>query len=178
MLNKIFTPFPLLKTARLTLRQLSLNDDKEIFALRSNKHVNKFLDRKSSETIEDARSFIQKISEKVKKNESIYWAITLNNIDKLAGTICYFNFSDENEKAEIGYELLPGFQGKGIMQEATGKVIDYGLQTIKLKIIEAHTHIENKSSVRLLEKYYFKKQEKSDISSNNEFIVYKLTNSK
>ena len=69
MLTNIFTPFPVIKTERLTLRQLSVNDDKEIFALRSDKQVNKYLDRDPSNTIEDARKFIHKIAEVVKQNE-------------------------------------------------------------------------------------------------------------
>jgi ribosomal-protein-alanine N-acetyltransferase len=110
-----------LKTERLTLRQLRSSDDKEIFALRSNDNVNKYLDRKPSKSIDDAKNFIQTINENIQRNDSIYWAITLNGTDKLIGTICLFDFSEDNSKAEIGYELLPDFQGKGIMQEALQK---------------------------------------------------------
>ena len=130
MTNKNFTPFPVLNTERLTLRQLISSDDKEIFALRSDDNVNKYLDRKPSNSIDDARNFIQTINENIQRNDSIYWAITLNGTDKLIGTICLFDFSNDNLKAEIGYELLPGFQGKGIMQEATSQVIDFGIQHI------------------------------------------------
>ncbi len=175
MLNNTFTPFPVLKTERLTLRQLSINDDKEIFALRSDKEVNKYLGREPSNTIEDARKFIHKMAEVVRQNEGIYWAITLSNNDKLAGTICLFNFSNENARAEIGYELLPAFQGQGIMQEATSKVIAFGLDVIGLKAIEAYTHLENKNSSKLLEKYNFKKQENIDSNSNDMFVIYKLS---
>ena len=51
-----FTPFPNLTTNRLILRQLSENDSKEIFSLRTDKSVNKYLDRQiqqnSNEVIE------------------------------------------------------------------------------------------------------------------------------
>ena len=67
MLTNSFTPFPILKTERLTLRQLSVNDDKEIFALRSDKQVNKYIDRAPSNTIEDARKFIHKITDRFAK---------------------------------------------------------------------------------------------------------------
>jgi [ribosomal protein S5]-alanine N-acetyltransferase len=170
-----FTPFPILKTERLTLRQLSVNDDKEIFALRSDNHVNKYLDREPCNTIDDARKFIHKIAEVVKQNESIYWAITLSSNDNLAGTICLFNFSNENDQAEIGYELLPAFQGQGIMQEAMSGVIVFGLDVLGLKAIEAYTHLENKSSSKLLEKFNFRKQENIDSNSNDLFITFKLS---
>ena len=175
MLTITFTPFPVLKTERLTLRQLTINDDKEIFALRSDKQVNKYLDRDPCNTIEDARKFIDKIAETVRKNEGIYWAITLTDNRNLAGTICLFNFSNENDQAEIGYELLPAFQGQGIMQEAISKVIAFGRDVIGLKAIEAYTHIENKSSSKLLEKFNFKKQENTDGNSNDMFVTFKLS---
>ena len=95
----------------------------------------------------------------------------MNDIEKLIGTICLFDFSDDNLKAEIGYELLPEFQGKGIMQEATSKVIDFGIQCIGLNLIKAITHSENQSSTRLLEKFNFKKNS----SSEGNLMIFKLT---
>ena len=157
------------------MRQLSVNDDKEIFALRSNEQVNKYIDRESNITIEDARTFIHKIAEVVGQNQGIYWVITLRNSENLVGTICLFNFSNENHQAEIGYELLPTFQGQGIMHEALSKVIAYGMDVIGLKAIEAYTHLENKNSSKLIEKYNFKKQEKSDSNSNDLFVIYKFS---
>ena len=58
MLNKTFTPFPILTTERLTLRQLVINDEQQIFTLRSDTEINKFLDRQISNTLDDARQFI------------------------------------------------------------------------------------------------------------------------
>jgi [ribosomal protein S5]-alanine N-acetyltransferase len=171
MSDRNFKPFPVLKTERLTLRQLVSSDANEIFALRSDGNVNKYLDRKPSKSLDDAKVFIQAINENIQKNDSVYWAITLNSTNKLIGTICLFDFSDDNLKAEIGYELLPGFQGKGIMQEAASKVIDFGIQHIGLNSIEAYTHFENQSSTRLLEKFNFKKH--SD--DGNNLLLFKLT---
>ncbi len=153
------------------MRRLISSDDKEIFALRSDDNVNKYLDRKPSKSIDDAKNFIQTINENIQRNDSIYWAITLNGTNKLIGTICLFDFSDDNSKAEIGYELLPDFQGNGIMQEATSKVIDFGIQDIGLNSIEAYTHSENQSSARLLEKFNFKRHSAGD----NNFMIFKLT---
>ncbi len=169
--DRNFKPFPVLKTERLTLRQLVSSDANEIFALRSDGNVNKYLDRKPSKSIDDAKIFIQAINENIQRNDSIYWAITLKGTNQLIGTICLFDFSDDNLKAEIGYELLPGFQGKGIMQEAASKVIDFGIQHIGLNSIEAYTHFENQSSTRLLEKFNFKNH---GFDGNN-LMIFKLT---
>jgi len=176
MLNRTFNPFPILTTGRLTLRQLIINDDQEIFTLRSDSEINKYLDRQLSNTIDDARNFIKKVNENINKNDSLYWAITLSDKNVLIGTICLFSFSDETDKCEIGYELLTNFQGQGIMTEAVEKVIDFAFNTIKVQKIEAFFHIDNQSSIKLLEKFSFKDSNKPDKTDTN-LVCYHLTNS-
>ena len=176
MLNRSFAPFPILATERLTLRQLVIDDEQEIFTLRSDSEVNKYLGRRVSNTIEDARNFINKVNENINKNDSLYWAITLGDTNILVGTICLFSFSDENGNCEIGYELLTNFQGQGIMKEAVKKVIDYAFKTLKVQKIEAFLHRDNQSSINLLEKFSFRNSNEPD-ETNPELICYHLTNS-
>jgi ribosomal-protein-alanine N-acetyltransferase len=78
MLNRTFTPFPILTTERLTLRQLIINDEQEIFTLRSNGEINKYLDRQIANTIDDARNFINKVNENINTNDSLYLAINFS----------------------------------------------------------------------------------------------------
>ena len=170
MTGKNFLSFPVLKTVRLVLRQLNSSDDNEILGLRSNENINKYLNRKPSQTIDDARNFIQTINNNIQRNESIYWAIALIGSDELIGTICLFNFSNDDSIAEIGYELNQEFQGKGLMHEAISKVIDFGIQSVGLNSIEAYTHSGNLSSIRLLEKLNFKKE----LTVDENFTVYRL----
>jgi RimJ/RimL family protein N-acetyltransferase len=176
MLNRTFTPFPILKTGRLTLRQLAIHDEQEIFTLRSDNEINKYLDRKRAKTIDDARSFINKIGENINKNDSVYWAITFSDKNILIGTICLFGFSDENDKCEIGYELLTNFQGQGIMRDPLKKVIDYAFNTIKVKKIEAFFRRDNQSSIKLLEKFSFRDSNEPD-KTDPDLIYYHLINS-
>ena len=171
MTDKNFTPFPVLHTERLALRQLLDSDDREIFALRSNDSVNKYLGRKPSESLADAKSFIQAIQENTRQNNSIYWAITLTGTDQLIGTICLFDFSDYRKKAEIGYELLPAFQGKGLMQEAVSEVIRFAVQQLGLTTIEACSHCDNIRSTNILQRLNFKKHGAVD----DNLLLFQLT---
>jgi ribosomal-protein-alanine N-acetyltransferase len=175
MLNRTFTPLPILTTERLTLRQLEINDEREIFTLRSDSEINKYLGRQIANTIDDARNFINKVNENINKNDALYWAITFSDKNILAGTICLFSFSDDNDKCEIGYELLTNFQGQGIMKEAAEKVIDYAFNTIKVQKIEAFFHRDNQSSIKLLEKLSFRNSNEPD-KTNPELICFDLTN--
>lgn len=156
MLHKNFTPFPRLTTTRLLLRQLQPADHMALFALRTDPLVNRFLERTAPASPEAVNDFIGRINELVQNNEAVYWVISHEG--QLIGCIGLFQFDDVNAKAEIGYELLPRFQGKGFMQEALARIIEYGFQGIGLKTIEAFTHPDNEHSTKLLEKCHFQKQ--------------------
>lgn len=167
MLTLNFTPFPTLETERLILRQLQPEDDVALFRLRSDDRVNKYLDRAKATSVEDVRLFIEKINTAIRNNETIYWAITLKNDALVIGTITLWNISEEHNKAEVGYELNPDFQGRGLMQEALKKVITFGFSTIKLQSIEAFTAKGNSKSTSLLEKNNFQR----DYNLEKEFSV-------
>jgi [ribosomal protein S5]-alanine N-acetyltransferase len=150
MLHLNFTPFPVITTQRLVLRKLYVKDANEILILRSDKRVNEFIDRPPTINLNDAENFIKKIDEGIADNKSIYWAITLKDDDTLIGTICLWNISIEDNAAETGYELHPDFQGKGIMQEAILRVLDFGFDTMRLETITALSHPRNIKSIHVL----------------------------
>lgn len=164
--------FPILTTQRLNLRQLTDNDIQEIFLLRSDALINKYLDRAPSKTLEDALQFIGKI----KSNSLSYWGIAEKGSDKLVGTICLFDISEEDQTCEIGYELLTQHQGKGIMREAAQKVIEYATQTLGLKTIDAYTHKDNQSSSNLLKELKFKNMDNVD-EANSNLVLFRLNSS-
>ncbi len=150
-----FTPFPTLSTERLNLRQVEANDVEDIFLLRSDEGVMKFLDRPKAKTIEDARQLIKSIAEGIENSNAITWAISQKNDAQLIGTIGFWRIMEEHYRAEIGYLLHPDFQGKGIMQEALTKALDYGFRTLKLHSIEANINPNNVASIKLLERNRF-----------------------
>ena len=174
MTNMNSATFPILTTERLTLRQLSIDDQQDVFGLRSDPEINKFIDRQLCKTTEDAKNFINKVNDNIEKSDTYYWAITLTDTKTLVGTICLFAFSSEKNSCEIGYELMTKFQGQGIMKEAAQVVIDYVFQTIKFKKILAFTHYENQSSTNLLLKFNFLKSIETD-KENPILTIFTLT---
>ncbi len=152
MLKLNFAPFPELKTERLLLRQLTMDDAQDIFLLRSDENVLRFIGREPATSLKEAEEFIQKIITNVATNESIMWAITFSdNPSKVIGNICYWRIQPENYRTEIGYALLPQYWRKGIMKEAILKVLEYGFETMKLHSIEARINAENVPSGAILE---------------------------
>jgi len=170
MLN---SPFETLTTERLFLRELLPEDANEIFQLRSSEEVNQFVDRPRAATIDDAVEFISKIQALTKKNGSMMWAITLAGKPRLIGTVVYWNVVKEKQEAELGYELLPEYQGKGIMNEAVRKVIGFGFGDLKFKTIVAEPKKGNARSIKLLEKLGFRLSGETD----NGYLTYTICRS-
>lgn len=174
MVNRNFTPFPILTTERLTLRQLSTDDQQNIFALRSDSEINKYLDREPSKTIEGAINFINIVSDNIQISSSIYWVIILTKSKSFVGAICLFDFSTEKNSCEIGYELMTKFQNHGIMKEATEVVIDFAFQVLKFQKIVAFTHNGNQNSTKLLTKFNFVQSLEAN-AVNTDFNIFSLT---
>ena len=161
-------------TERLVLRQLKPEDWKMISYLRSDNEVNKFVKRSSAETKEKADQFIAKITRGIENKELYYWVITEKEKSEMIGSICLWNFSDNPKSAEVGYDLSPQFQRKGVMDESMKAVLEFGFVKLKLDIIEAYTHSENESSNKLLVRNGFIHL-KGEIDENNlDNIIYEL----
>ena len=159
MLVLNFTPFPELKTGRLLLRKLEKTDANEMFFLRSNENVLRYIGREPAKTIIEVEEFINKINKALDENESILWGITfLADPSIIIGTICIWNFKKENYRGEIGYMLHPDHWRKGIMKEAVKAVVDYGFTALGLHSFEALLDPENIASSSVLESTGFIKE--------------------
>lgn len=168
MLNIDFSVFPLLRTERLFLRNISPADLEALHRLRCDESVNIMVGRKTPSDLSETRQFISKIEHLIHENESMYWVISLKEDAELVGTVCCWNFDVKNGIVELGYEMLPEFRGKGIMTEAIKKVIEYAFDTLNARLITAFPSAININSVSLLEKIGFQLEDKSYSNSHTE----------
>ncbi len=153
-------PFPHLETERLHLRQITIEDLKQFFILKSDERLLSQYDAKAK-TFEETRQFLLRINEQIKKNECMVWGIAHKAENQLIGSICYWNIHPDQSKGEIGYELMLHWQGKGMMQEAIQVVIEYGFRTMNLRVIEAYVHPSNTKSIKLLQRNHFRREEEN-----------------
>ena len=159
MLDLKFTPFPEIKSKRLLLRKMTDADAAEILFLRSDDTVMQYIDREKTKSLEEAIAFIQKINTAVDNNESIMWAIALQDKpDTMIGNICFWRIDKQHYRSEVGYMLHPGFWGKGIMKEALLATVNFGFNKMKLHSIAGHINPENVVSGIVLEKCGFVKR--------------------
>ena len=171
-MNSKFTPFPTLTTERLVLRQASKEDLAEILFLRSDPQINKYIRDATSKNLEEVEAFLAMITEGIKTGRDVYWGINLKGDLKMIGSICLWNFSENQKIAEVGYGLNPKFQNQGVMSEALQSVLKYGFQHLGLELIEAYTHRENEASKRLLTKNGFTLIEGKKDKHNEDNLVF------
>lgn len=150
-----FSPFPVLETERLLLRQMNAGDAPQLFYLRSSEEVMKYIDRPRTASLQDALDLINRVDNMCLKSDGINWGITLKGADELIGTILLFNLEKEHYRAEIGYLLHPAHQRNGLMKEAIAKVLDYGFSVMQLHSVMANTNTGNTASQKLLENMGF-----------------------
>ena len=143
----------------MLLRRTVKQDAGEIFFLRSNEEVMKYIDRPRAASMEDAEDFLDLINKSLDANDGITWGITMkDDLEKLIGTIGYWRIKKEHYRAEIGYMLNPAFWKQGIMKEAILALLDFGFTSMRLHSIEANINSGNIASARILEATGFIKE--------------------
>jgi ribosomal-protein-alanine N-acetyltransferase len=173
----VFTPFPVLETERIRLRKINLGDDLDLFEMRQNPSMIKYVDVVVDEDIAETRLYIDKMNKGIDENRWIIWAIESKQSKKVVGTISIWNINKELTTGELGYGLRPDHQGKGLMYEALKLVVDYGFQVMNLKTIEAYTEMGNLKSINLLERCHFIKVNQIDEMGRDQIYqmaVYQL----
>ena len=73
----------------------------------------------------------------------------------LCGGVGFKGPPDKGGMVEIGYSVLPEFQGQGLATEAVAGIVQWANQQPEVKQIEAETNIDNEASTRVLDKNNF-----------------------
>ena len=128
-----------------------LTDAAEIFKLRSDEDVMRYIDKEKAASTKDAEIFVKRILQSLEANDGITWAIAITEKpETLIGTIGFWRLIKEHYRAEIGYMLNPQYWRKGIVQDALIPVIDWGFTELKLHSVEANINPGNAASAGLL----------------------------
>ena len=175
----IYKVFPELESKRLLFRNFLLSDSKELFLIRSDDDVMRFMDISRMESINDSEKWIQTVWEDFKNENGITWGIIDKSSNRFVGYFGFWRMIPEHCRAEIGYALNPKYWSNGYMTESLKTITKYGFGKIKLHSIEANVNPNNKSSIKLLEKIGFKKEAyfRENYLFNNKFndsIIYSL----
>ncbi len=85
----------------------------------------------------------------------ITWAIAESPGGPMIGYVGLYRMAPAHRRSEVGYLLRSDHWGKGLMTEALERVVKHGFEALGFHRVEAHTHPENRPSIRLLERCGF-----------------------
>lgn len=148
--SPFFTPFPVLETPRLILREPRQDDVADLFELRSDPVVMQYVPRPLAQSYSDVVALLELMAGFVARNERINWVIEWKETGKVLGLIGYVNILLEHERCEVGYMLNRHWHRKGIMREALMEVLKYGFEVLNFHSILAITDALNEASGALL----------------------------
>ncbi len=141
---------PILKTKRLLLRPITLQDLEAMYAYTSCENVARYVTWQAHQSLEDTKGFIELIVDGYHQGNHLLWGIEYAG--QLIGTIDFVTINDTHNYAEIGYVLSEDYWNKGITTEATKRLIDFGFQELGLVRIQARCFEENIGSQKVMEK--------------------------
>jgi [ribosomal protein S5]-alanine N-acetyltransferase len=143
-----------LKSKRLKLEEVTLDDAEDIHRLFSIPEVDEFntlgIPINIEETKEIIRPMIEAQNSEIRK--SCFWKIVKNDSDEFIGIAGMTLSADKFKLGEIYYKLLPSQWGQGYATEIAKTLIKYGFDDFHLHKVEAGVATENVRSIRVLEK--------------------------
>jgi len=177
--QSIFKSFPEFESERLLFRKILLSDAKDLFSIRTDDDVMRFMDVIRFESIGDAEKWVYSVSESYDKETGIMWGLVEKLSNSFVGYFGFWRMIPEHCRAEIGYALKPEFWGKGFMYETINRMVRFGFDEMRLHSIEANVNPANEKSKKVLEKIGFKKEAyfRENYLFNGEFldsIIYSL----
>jgi [ribosomal protein S5]-alanine N-acetyltransferase len=150
--------FPELKTERTNLVWLSSKDRAFVLRLYSDPKVQEFRGAPLFSKIGEAEQLLWEWKKKFAMQEGIRWGIFQRETQQLIGTAGLKRIDHQHRRAEISYELVPGWWNRGIMTEALTKICAFALDELQLHTLEANIDPRHDASRRVLEKLDFRNE--------------------
>ncbi len=139
----------MLETERLIMRPLVESDVDEIFAMRSDEDIMRFI--REPQGRNESLDWIKLVSARWDTEKLGFCAVIEKETDKFLGWCGIWRLQETNE-LEVGYAIEKAHWGKGFATEAAEKFIEYAFENIKPDKIVAVAEPKNLASRRVMEK--------------------------
>lgn len=144
----------ILETDRLLLREFVMDDAEAFFRMISDPDVTRYTGD-GGKTLEEAKKGLEeRLFRDYRKYGYGRWAA----VYKATGNVIGFaglKYLDDVNEVDLGYRFFKEHWGKGLATEAAKAVLGYGVVVLRLQRIIGIADIENKASIRVLEKVGF-----------------------
>lgn len=150
--------FPILKTARLDLIEMTEEHVVQLFKIHSNEMVRQYYGKDPLKELAEALEMIEFFQKSFIERRGIRWGIVIRETQEFIGTVGLNNLQERNKRAEIGYEIHPDYWNKGYASEAVKEVLVFSYEQLDLYRIGAVTYPANDASNQLLIKLGFERE--------------------
>lgn len=157
--DAVFSSFPVLETERLRLRASVPTDASAMLTVLSSEDVCRYYDLSPLTLVGEAAALIANRAAAFAREERIRWVLALREDDVVIGSCGLSRWDEKAAQAEVGYELAPAEQGRGLMREALTAVLGFGFERMRLRRIEANVVPGNEPSLGLLRQLGFREIE-------------------
>jgi len=161
----------ILETERLLLRQFTLDDSTFILKLLNTDTWVRFIGDRKIKSIEDARQYL--LNGPIKSYQVNGFGLSLVALKDSGEPIgmCGILKRDTLNAPDIGYALLPDYEGQGYAFEIAKATVTYALQTLHMPQILAITKADNERSVKLLHKLDFRFEKMLKLNVDGEELM-------
>ncbi|MVN92203.1 GNAT family N-acetyltransferase [Mucilaginibacter aquatilis] len=145
----------ILETERLVLRKFSINDAPFIVELLNTPTWKQYIGDRGIQTIAEANNYLVKV---ILMNYAINGFGLYMMESKESGQaigMCGLLKREYLAYADLGYALLPQFEGNGYASEAALATINYAFNVFGWPVVAAITQPDNQRSIKLLTKLGF-----------------------
>jgi [ribosomal protein S5]-alanine N-acetyltransferase len=146
----------ILETQRLLLRAILPSDAEALFEMETNPNVHKYLWNKPLNQISEVHTYIEFVRKQYSDYNIGRFAIILKETNTLIGWAgLKYNTETVNNKVnfyDIGYRLNEKYWGKGYASEASFAWLSYAFEVMKIELIVAAAHTNNRASNKILQK--------------------------
>lgn len=142
----------ILRTSRLLLRELALEDAGFILELVNEPGWLRFIGDRGVRTIEDARDYLLKgpLALYARLGFGLFGVRTLARPELIG--ICGLLKRDSLDDVDLGFAMLARFAGQGYAGEAAAACVQQGFAQFGLRRIVAIVNPDNQASIRVLER--------------------------
>jgi ribosomal-protein-alanine N-acetyltransferase len=148
----IFGNLPDLRTQRLKLRRMTLDDDADLFAYAVDPEVTRYTSWQPHQSIDESRALLERVIARYERAEVTNWGVEHLADKRFIGTAGYMRWDVDDRCAEVGYAISRAYWGQGFMTEALQAIITFGFEQMQLNRIEARCAAGNVGSYRVMEK--------------------------
>jgi [ribosomal protein S5]-alanine N-acetyltransferase len=149
---------PFIETERLKIVTFTIDMMEAL--LKGNSELEKIIPYKvaSEYPLDVYKQFFTYKIERFRKfpNENEWEGIIIHKIDnKIMGDMGFKGGPNEEGIIDLGYSIVPSYQGKGYATEMGKAMVDWGLSQLNVKQVIATCNPDNFASIRVLEKIRF-----------------------